>query len=71
MYVCICNNVTERDIKDAVQNGARTLDCLASQLAVSTGCGQCLYYAHVCLQNELEAVLPIAAPVDSVPQLAT
>lgn len=53
MYVCICHNVTERDIERAVQSGARTLDCLADRLAVSTNCGQCRHFAAECLQSAL------------------
>ena len=32
MYVCICNNVAERDIEQAVRAGARSLDCLAREM---------------------------------------
>lgn len=71
VYVCICNAVTEGDIETAVQNGARTLDCLANQLAVSTCCGQCEYYAHACLQSALEATtLPLVGSTDAAAQLA-
>lgn len=58
MYVCICNNVTESDIESAVHEGARTLDCLADRLLVSTCCGQCSEFAHECLQAALETVAP-------------
>lgn len=66
MYVCLCNNVTERDIEDAVRSGARTLDCLADRLAVSTCCGQCRCFAEECLGAALDAVaatieLPLAS----------
>ncbi len=71
MYVCLCNNVTEGDIVDAVQNSARTLDCLASRLAVSTCCGQCQYFADACLQSALEATSPLAAAAGPALQLAT
>lgn len=57
MYVCLCNNVTERDIEQAVRCGARSLNCLASQLAVSTCCGQCREYADECLRSALDGVL--------------
>ncbi len=56
MYVCLCNNVTERDIENAVRAGARTLDCLAERLAVSTCCGQCRCFAEECLGSALNAV---------------
>ena len=41
MYVCICNNVTDSDIRDAVDNGIRDLDGLSEQLNVATCCGKC------------------------------
>lgn len=66
MYVCICNNVTENDIENAVRAGARTLDCLADQLAVSTCCGQCACVADECLRvalNTVSAPLPMRAEV--------
>lgn len=66
MYVCICNNVTEKDIHDAVRAGARTLDCLADSLAVSTCCGQCAYYADQCLQIALTTVTA-SPPTPSAP----
>jgi bacterioferritin-associated ferredoxin len=68
VYVCICNNVTEGDIEDAVRSGARTLDCLAHRLAVSTGCGQCRCVADACLQTALGAIDPVQ-PRPSLPVL--
>lgn len=56
MYVCLCNNVTESDVQDAVRDGARTLECLADSLGVSTCCGQCAYHADECLQVALTTV---------------
>ena len=53
MYVCICNNVTERDIHQAVNEGAYSLECLARELAVSTCCGQCRCFAGDVLHEAL------------------
>ena len=53
MYICICNNVTEKDIREAVDAGARTMDCLSESLAVSTCCGQCACAADECLKLAL------------------
>lgn len=50
MVVCICNNVTEKDIKRAVRDGACSMSCLVERLAVSTCCGQCHNSARVCLE---------------------
>lgn len=41
MYVCICNAVSDRQIRAAVAGGARTLDDLSMTLGVGAGCGCC------------------------------
>jgi bacterioferritin-associated ferredoxin len=37
MYICICNAITERAIREAAADGVRTL----AELAQRTGCGDC------------------------------
>jgi bacterioferritin-associated ferredoxin len=37
MYVCICNAVTERAVREAAQSGVRTL----AELRRNTGCADC------------------------------
>ena len=54
MYVCICNNVTERDIKLAVRDGACSMSCLQEELRVATCCGQCHGLAKACLESSLD-----------------
>jgi len=41
MYVCICQNVTDREIKQAIEQGAATIRDLKEQLGVGTNCGRC------------------------------
>ena len=41
MYVCICNAVTDRQIKTAVQEGHETFEKIQQQLDVGTCCGKC------------------------------
>jgi len=41
MYVCICNGVTDRAIRDAARNGAHTLAELSAATGCSTTCGCC------------------------------
>ena len=41
MYVCICNAVSDRAIVNAIDTGARSLECLVDRLEVATGCGSC------------------------------
>ncbi|MFT4563140.1 MAG: bacterioferritin-associated ferredoxin [Gammaproteobacteria bacterium] len=53
MYVCICKNVTEKDIKRAVRDGACSISCLQSKLGVATGCGECHMFAKEILENSV------------------
>ncbi|MGH8476365.1 MAG: (2Fe-2S)-binding protein [Methylococcales bacterium] len=42
MYICICNNVTESQIRDCVENqGVRRLSQLTRRLGACTRCGKC------------------------------
>jgi bacterioferritin-associated ferredoxin len=41
MYVCICNAVTERAVRECARKGACSLEDLAFQLGVGAGCGRC------------------------------
>ena len=44
MYVCICNAVTENQVKNALREGATTLEDLRNTLSVGTCCGCCTEY---------------------------
>ncbi len=41
MYICICNAVTDRDIRFAVESGCTSLRKVSAELGVATGCGRC------------------------------
>ncbi len=41
MYVCVCNGVTDRAIREAAAQGARDLADLAFMTGCSTSCGTC------------------------------
>lgn len=41
MYVCLCNGVTDHDIRFAVESGCTSLRCISAKLGVATGCGRC------------------------------
>ena len=57
MYICVCNAVTDSDIKRAVENGANSMQHLKSSLGVSTNCGSCSCDAKRCLNDVLESQL--------------
>jgi len=41
MYICICNAITEREIRGAVELGCRSVDDLRRDLGVASCCGKC------------------------------
>lgn len=41
MYICICNAITERQVKQAVSQGATSMADLQGQLGVASCCGSC------------------------------
>lgn len=41
MYVCICHDVKDHQIKTAITQGVDTLDALQQTLKVTTCCGCC------------------------------
>ena len=55
MYICVCNAVTETDIKKAVKDGANCLRHLQTKLGVSNQCGSCLSDASNCLDRALDS----------------
>jgi bacterioferritin-associated ferredoxin len=51
VYICICNAITERQVRELVQRGARSVDELTFALGVGTGCGRCRECAADLLRN--------------------
>lgn len=62
MYVCICNAVTERQVRECARDGACTLDELAFQLGVATCCGRCRECAQALLAEHHAAPSPLPCP---------
>jgi len=59
MYVCICAAVSDREIKQAVREGACSLDQLAVCLGVGTGCGCCREMAQEILIEAAVTLHPV------------
>jgi bacterioferritin-associated ferredoxin len=51
MYICLCNAITERQIVQAVELGARSTHDLAQGLGVGIGCGRCTSCAKSLLRE--------------------
>jgi bacterioferritin-associated ferredoxin len=41
MYICVCNAITERQVRTCVDAGASSLEDLQFELGVATCCGRC------------------------------
>lgn len=46
MIVCLCKRATDRDISDAIDGGARTVDEVGEACGAGTGCGCCREFIH-------------------------
>jgi len=58
MYVCLCNGVTDLDIRHAAAAGCRTLGDLTMRTGCGATCGCCLSMA----EDVLAESVPSAAP---------
>ena len=61
MYVCICNAVTERQVRECASEGACSVEDLASSLGVGAGCGRCRDCAAEILKSAESATSLLAA----------
>ena len=52
MYVCLCNAVTDRQIRETVNRGADSLTAVQRQLPVATCCGTCEDTAREIIETE-------------------
>jgi bacterioferritin-associated ferredoxin len=55
MFICICNGITDHQIRDAAASGACNLGALQSRLGVATQCGQCAEAALAVLSEQSAA----------------
>ena len=54
MYICVCNGVTEQQIRDEICNGASSVCDLGARLGVAAGCGCCSAFAAQVIEETLE-----------------
>ena len=53
MYVCVCNAITDKQIRRAARNGVSSLYELRGTLGVAAGCGSCARTAQEILDEEM------------------
>jgi bacterioferritin-associated ferredoxin len=63
MIVCVCNNISDREIRQAVDLGITSIDDLRAALGVATNCGECLSYAMEVLDAHIGATTTIQETV--------
>jgi bacterioferritin-associated ferredoxin len=63
MIVCVCNNVSDRKIRHAVESGVTTMPQLREELGVGTCCGKCHSCAKTVLRECLEDRMPEPQPL--------
>ncbi|RYZ72221.1 MAG: bacterioferritin-associated ferredoxin [Lysobacteraceae bacterium] len=51
MYVCICNGVTDHQVREAAANGVRSLAELTMRTGCGSSCGTCLDTASTILEE--------------------
>lgn len=56
MYICICNGVTDNDIRQAAHNGVSSFRELKKCTGASTQCGKCTSDAKAILNEALEDI---------------
>ena len=69
MYVCICNAITDKQIRQAAESGVQDLWGLQRELGVAVGCGSCKEMASEILRENREASAP-REPVTYQPAVA-
>jgi bacterioferritin-associated ferredoxin len=55
MIVCVCNNISDREIREAVDMGIDSMADLYKQLGVGTICGTCVSYARQVMNEHIDS----------------
>lgn len=54
MIVCVCHNVSDKAIRRALDEGARSMEDIRQQLNVGTCCGKCNDFAKTLVRAHVE-----------------
>lgn len=68
MYVCLCNGVTEREIRQTASAGCRTMAELTMRTGCGAGCGSCICMATQLIEDVHDAGVTVGE--DSVAHAA-
>ncbi len=56
MIICVCKNVNSRQLKECLQRGM-SLEDIADEMGLGTGCGRCLEYAFTIAEKEVPLIV--------------
>lgn len=70
MYVCICNAVSDKQIRAKAREGCCSLRQLSRETGCATSCGKCARLAREILDRELERIEQAEGNRPSFPALA-
>jgi bacterioferritin-associated ferredoxin len=69
MYVCVCNGVTDRDIRQAAQAGCGSMAELTMRTGCGACCGSCVEMATQQLDEARAQAQPAAGNVVAFPRI--
>lgn len=75
MYVCVCNAVTERTVRELVSEGYHSLNEIQALTGCSDTCGRCREHAEAVIEASLarpaQPTLPVIDSAATLPLLRT
>ncbi|MEM0514906.1 (2Fe-2S)-binding protein [Pseudoalteromonas sp. YIC-827] len=63
MYICLCHGVSDKKIEQAIDDGARSMRDLSSELKVGSQCGKCCNCAKKILNQKLIDIVDVTDEV--------
>lgn len=54
MIVCVCHNVSDKAIRRALDDGAKSMEDIRQQLNVGSCCGKCTEFAKTLVRAHVE-----------------
>lgn len=70
MYVCVCNGVTDRDIRAAATAGCRSMTELTMRTGCGASCGSCVAFASELIDQESRACAAAASVARTYPPIS-
>ena len=63
MYVCVCNAITDRDVRAQAPSECSTVSAIYRSLGAQPKCGKCVPLVRQLMRQVVELSEPRAAPV--------